>query len=87
MCVRYPWLRGACLKLLAIYPSQQGQGLGRDIIQWLELHHLRNLWTLVSSFNHDARHFYQKMGFVEIGQLDDFIVAGYDEILLRKVSI
>jgi len=25
------------------------------------------------------------MGFVEIGQLDDFIVAGYDEILLRKV--
>jgi ribosomal protein S18 acetylase RimI-like enzyme len=90
VCVRYPWLRGACLELLAVFPSQQGRGLGRDVIGWLEAELLqtncRNLWTLVSSFNQEARHFYQQMGFVEVGQLDDLIVTGYAEILLRKYN-
>ncbi len=89
MCVRYPWLRGACLELLAIFPSQQGKGSGRNVINWLESelreNNLRNLWTLVSSFNLDAQHFYQKVGFIEVGQFDDFIVADYAELLLRKV--
>jgi len=90
VCIRYPWLRGAYIELLAVYHSQQGQGLGREIINWLETElrqktKLRNLWALVSSFNHEAQHFYHKTGFVEIGQLDDLVVAGYNEILLRKV--
>lgn len=89
LCVRYPWLRGACLELLAIFPSQQGKGAGREVINWLEAelrqNNLRNLWTLVSSFNLEAQHFYQKVGFVEAGQFDDFIVAGYAELLLRKI--
>jgi ribosomal protein S18 acetylase RimI-like enzyme len=89
LCVRYPWLRGACLELLAIFPSQQGKGSGREVINWLESelreNNLRNLWTLVASFNLEARHFYEKVGFVEVGQFDDFIVAGYTELLLRKV--
>ena len=89
LCVRYPWLRGACLELLAIFPSQQGKGSGREVISWLESelseHNLHNLWTLVSSFNLDAQHFYKKVGFLEVGKFDDFIVAGYAELLLRKV--
>lgn len=87
--VRYPWLRGAYLELLAVYPSQQGQGIGRIVINWLaeELRSTssRNLWTLVSSFNTPAQDFYQRLGFITIGQLDDFIVPGYGEIFLRKV--
>jgi len=89
ICVRFPWLRGACLELLAVCPPQQGQGLGRDLIQWLEAElrktNKRNLWTLVSSFNYEARNFYQKMEFVEMAQLDDLIVPDYHEILLRKI--
>ncbi len=89
ICVRYPWLRGAYIELFAIYHSQQGQGIGRDIVNWLtseltQNSNLPNLWALVSSFNHEAQHFYQKNGFVEIGQINDFVVAGYDEVLLRK---
>ena len=91
VCVRYPWLRGACLELLAIAPSQQGKGIGRDIIQLLETElsktNYNNLWTLVSSFNHEAQHFYENMGFIKVGQLDDFIVEGYSEFLLRKSSL
>ena len=89
LCVRYPWLRGACLELLAIFPSQQGKGSGREVISWLESelgeNNLHNLWTLVSSFNLDAQHFYEKLGFIEVGQFDDFILQGYAELLLRKV--
>ena len=41
-------------------------------------------WTLVSSFNHKAQQFYEKMGFIKVGQLDDLIIEGYSEFLLRK---
>lgn len=90
ICIRYPWLRGPYIELFAVSHSQQGQGIGRDIINWLvtELRqntNLHNLWALVSEFNHEAQHFYQKMGFVEMAQLDDLVVTGYNEILLRKV--
>ena len=90
ICVRYPWLRGAYLELFAVYHSQQRKGIGRDIVNWLanelaQNSNLPNLWALVSSFNHEAQHFYQNNGFVESGQLNDFVMAGYDEILLRKV--
>jgi ribosomal protein S18 acetylase RimI-like enzyme len=91
VCVRYPWLQDAYLELLAIYPTCQGQGVGREVLQWIEAElfkvHCHHLWLLVSSFNHQAQRFYQKLGFVEMGQLEDFVVAGYDEILLRKVLI
>ena len=36
---------------------------------------------------YESQQFYQKMGFVEIGQIDDFVMVGYDEILLRKSLI
>lgn len=88
VCIRYPWLRGAYLELLAIYPTQQGRGIGKEVILWFESEAKqtsRNIWTLVSSFNTKARHFYNGMGFVEIGTLESFVVSGYDELLLRKV--
>ncbi|EDN66863.1 GCN5-related N-acetyltransferase [Beggiatoa sp. PS] len=91
VCVRYPWLQDAYLELLAIYPICQGRGIGHEVLQWIEAEllkaHCYHLWLLVSSFNYQAQRFYQKLGFVEMGQLEDFVVVGYDEILLRKVLI
>ncbi|MBU0656313.1 MAG: GNAT family N-acetyltransferase [Gammaproteobacteria bacterium] len=87
--LRSPWLRGTLLELLAVLPEFQQQGLGKWLMQWLQANardkNQRNLWTLVSAFNTPAIRFYQSQGFTTIGQLDDFIVNGQHELLLRYI--
>lgn len=50
ICTRYPWLYGAYIELFAVYQSQQGQGIGHDIVNWLAIDlaqksNLHNLWA------------------------------------------
>lgn len=88
VCLRYPWLRGACLELIGLAVDVQRGGVGREILQWIEEQARReapNVWVLVSTFNIRARAFYARQGFHEIGTLKDFVRPGYDEVLLRKV--
>jgi GNAT superfamily N-acetyltransferase len=88
VALRYPWLKGVYLELLALFPPHQGHGLGQELLSWMERQcrpQTKNLWTAVSSFNQPARHFYAKLGFVEVARLDNLIIQGQDEILLRKL--
>jgi GNAT superfamily N-acetyltransferase len=88
LAVRYPWLRGPYLEILGLGPAAQGHGLGRQLIGWMAAEAgpgSRNLWALVSAFNTQARLFYRRQGFIEITTFDDFVVAGSNEVLLRKV--
>lgn len=87
IAVRHPWLRGPYLEILGLSPAAQGQGVGRRLIGWMAAEAgpaSQNLWALVSAFNDAARHFYRGQGFVEIATLAGFLVAGSDELLLRK---
>lgn len=87
ICVRYPWLRGPYLELLAVFEEQQGRGLGREVISWLQMQCPRtepNIWTLTSSFNERAQLFYRSLGFSEIVALPDLVSLGSDEILLLR---
>lgn len=87
VCVRYPWLRGPYLELLAVFPSQQGRGIGREIIGWMAAEcpgASNSIWTTASSFNTLALAFYKGLGFAEIADLPDLVAGGYCEILLRK---
>jgi ribosomal protein S18 acetylase RimI-like enzyme len=43
-----------------------------------------NVFMCVSSFNSGARRLYERLGYAAVGPLRDFLVAGHDEILLRK---
>ena len=88
VCVRFPWLRGAYLELIGLFPQAQGQGIGRAVCEWLEQEisgHADNLWTLVSSFNSSARRFYANCQFTGIGVLKDFVRPGHDELLMRRI--
>lgn len=85
--IRYPWLRGAYIELFAVLPAAQNQGVGKAILGHLEASYRErtgNLWLLVSAFNARALRFYVDRGFVPIGTLPDLVVAGEDEILMRK---
>lgn len=85
LCLRSPWLRGPAIELLAVLPQAQGQGRGRDLIAWaVSQGGGANLWTCVSAFNHAARAFYARHGFIETGRFPDLIQDGEEEILLRR---
>ena len=87
LTLRPGWLRGPLLELLAVLPQHQGQGLGKELIQWLADETRRlglaNLWTISSEFNGPARAFYRRQGFEEAGVLPGLVSPGETEILLR----
>lgn len=88
VCIRFPWLRGPYLELLAIFPEAQGRGMGRAILTWLEEQARltsSNIWAMTSEFNHRARAFYRAGGFVEIAPLPGLVASETSEILLRKI--
>jgi GNAT superfamily N-acetyltransferase len=89
--VRYPWLKGPYLELLALLPQAQGRGIGASILAWLEREALarqaRNLWVCASSFNAGALRFYARHGFEAVATVPGLVTDGYDEILLRKYPL
>ena len=86
LTVRWPWLHGPYLELLAVLPAAQGRGLGSALLGWLEAQAApsRNLWVAVSASNAGARRFYARHGFFEVGAVPGLVRDGFDEILLRK---
>jgi ribosomal protein S18 acetylase RimI-like enzyme len=86
--VRYPWLKGPYLELLALLPPFQQRGIGGMLLQRFESEAVsreaRNLFVCASSFNERALRFYQSHGFHDAAVLPGLVAEGYDEILLRK---
>ncbi|MFW2391900.1 MAG: GNAT family N-acetyltransferase [Methyloceanibacter sp.] len=86
--IRYPWLLGPYVELLAILPASQGRGLGAAVLNWLaqEASRLeaRNLWVCASRGNASALRFYQRHGFEETAALPDLVADGFEDILLRR---
>ena len=75
------------IKSIAVREDWRGRGLGSELLAFAEKRILRdspNVFICVSSFNSRARGLYERLGYETVGELRDFIVRGYDEILLRK---
>lgn len=87
VAVTAPWLHGAYLHFLGIAPAMQNAGIGTSVMNWFETESrgtYRNLWICVSAFNDRASRFYQARGYIRAATLDNLIIEGEDEILLRK---
>jgi ribosomal-protein-alanine N-acetyltransferase len=72
---------------IAVAPARRGGGIGAAMLAHVESMvrgHARYLFLCVSSFNTAARTFYERHGFVSMGDLPDFIVDGASEQLMRK---
>ena len=75
------------IQTVGLAPAFRGRGLGEALLAFAEQRILRdhpNVFLCVSSFNHAARRFYARLGYHEVGELTDFLVAGHSEFLLRK---
>lgn len=87
--VRHPWLRAAYMELFAVLPQAEGRGVGRAAVAFIESHYrgrTANLWLLFSGFNTGARFFHEKQGVHRVGVIADLVVAGQDEVLMRKIT-
>jgi ribosomal protein S18 acetylase RimI-like enzyme len=75
------------IQTICIQSDRRGQGLGSRLVQFAEdriLEESPNVFMCVSSFNHDARRLYERLGYCVVGELTNYIVEGYSEILIRK---
>jgi ribosomal protein S18 acetylase RimI-like enzyme len=75
------------IQTVCIHPAHRGRGLGSRLVALAEqriLSEVPNVFMCVSSFNHDARRLYERLGYHVVGELTDYIVRGHSEILLRK---
>jgi ribosomal protein S18 acetylase RimI-like enzyme len=75
------------IQTVCVAPEWRGRGLGATFIHFAEERIFRetpNVFMTVSSFNADAQRLYERLGYQRIGELTDYLVAGYSEILLRK---
>jgi ribosomal-protein-alanine N-acetyltransferase len=83
-------LKGAFVgyvQTLCIAEPSRGRGLGSELLAFCEARLFRdfkNVFLCVSSFNPRARALYERLGYESVGALRDFVVAGHDEILMRK---
>jgi ribosomal protein S18 acetylase RimI-like enzyme len=87
--VRQKFLLGDYVELLGVAAWARGNGLGRLLLAHVEaavFARTKNLFACVSDFNDQARHFYKKQGYREIGPMPNFLIPGSAEILLRKTS-
>lgn len=70
-------------------PEARGRGVGTALVRFAEKRIFRdspNVFICVSSFNKGARRLYARLGYKKAGVLKDFIMAGHDELLLRKTT-
>ena len=87
--VRRKFLLGDYIELLGVADWARGKGLGGLLLAYIEasvFERVQNLFACVSDFNDQARHFYKKQGYEEIGPMQNFLSPGSAEILRRKNS-
>ncbi len=78
---------GAYLKLLAVVPQMQKQGIGALLLQAYEAacsDSAGGLFLLCSDFNTAAQAFYTAHGYRRAGTLPDFAVPGITEYIYHK---
>jgi ribosomal protein S18 acetylase RimI-like enzyme len=77
------------IRILCIDPAHRSHGLGTQLVNFAEERIFRespNVWLFVTSFNTRARALYERLGYVVIGEVPDYIVRGVSEILMRKTT-
>ena len=75
------------LLTLCIVPDYQRLGIGAKLLAYSEERIFKespNVFLMVSSFNTGAQTFYEKHGYRKIGELENYIIRGYSEFLMRK---
>lgn len=75
------------IQIVCVAADARGSGIGSRLVQFAEERIFRqfpNVFLCVSSINTRARQLYERLGYTLVGELDDYLVRGYSEFLMRK---
>jgi [ribosomal protein S18]-alanine N-acetyltransferase len=75
------------IKSIAVASHFRCKGIGAQMISFAEQYfskQSKHMFLCVSSFNHRARSFYTKLGYISVGEFQDYIKEGASEILMYK---
>jgi len=79
--------RSPYLRLLAVATTAAGRGVGTALLAACEawaFERADDLFLLVNAHNEGARSFYERRGFVAIGQVHGYVLPELDETIMRK---
>jgi ribosomal protein S18 acetylase RimI-like enzyme len=77
--------RSAYVQLIGVRPESRTGGVGRALMQFAEARaSSRDLFLLVSDFNTEAQAFYARLGYAQVGKLDDYVIPGVSELIFCK---
>lgn len=75
------------IQVVCVAADARGSGVGSRLVGFAEERIFRqfpNVFLCVSSINPRARQLYERLGYTLVGELDDYIVRGHSEFLMRK---
>ncbi|MCD4827890.1 MAG: GNAT family N-acetyltransferase [Candidatus Cloacimonetes bacterium] len=75
------------IQTVGVLPGWKNRGIGTLLLKFAEkrvFSERPNVFICVSSFNPRAQKLYERLGYINVGELKDYIVAGHSEILMRK---
>jgi [ribosomal protein S18]-alanine N-acetyltransferase len=75
------------IQSVCVVEKFRGYGIGSKLMEFAEdriFTNHPNAFIMVSSFNEHARRLYEKRGYKVIGELDNLIIEGHSEYILRK---
>ncbi|MBI5714281.1 MAG: GNAT family N-acetyltransferase [Chloroflexi bacterium] len=79
--------RSGYIMLIGVEQSARGAGLGRALMREAEtimFEKVNDVFLLVSDFNSDAQKFYQRLGYEQVGTIQDYVINGVDELIFRQ---
>jgi [ribosomal protein S18]-alanine N-acetyltransferase len=75
------------IQVVCVAADARSSGVGSKLVAFAEERIFRqfpNVFLCVSSINPRARQLYERLGYKLVGELDDYLVRGYSEFLMRK---
>ena len=81
------WGRSGYIRLIGVAPQFQGMGIGERLMAETEARmgeSVNDVFLLVSDFNTGAARFYQRLGYVQVGAIPDYVVNGITELIFHK---
>ena len=79
--------RSGYIKLIGVTLERRGNSIGTALMKHAEavlLADSPDVFLLVSDFNQDARKFYARLGYNQVGAIPDYVVPGITELIFHK---
>ncbi len=76
-----------CLHLISVKKEYRSRGIGKKMLEFLENNLLLNtdkVFFVVADFNPDAKRFYERLGYCQVGEVPNLYRQGIREYIMMK---